>query len=114
MRPIVLTLLLLLAADCVFALPVPSVDIGPSGRTAFAVSQEPEQAEEAERKPGPASLEEAIEIAIKRYGGSAAGAATVERDGARVHEVRLLNDEDGSVRTVRINPETGAIIPQER
>lgn len=70
------------------------------------------QAEE-EREPGPADLEEAIEIAVKRYGGEPAGAATVERDGRRVHEVRLLVD-DTVVRTVRIDPDTGAIIPPRR
>ena len=64
-----------------------------------------------EREPGPATLREAVEIAIERYGGREARAETVEREGRRVHEVRLLL-EDGSVRTVRINPDTGAILPQ--
>lgn len=66
-----------------------------------------------ERKPGPADLKEAIEIALKRYGGKAADAETVERNGRTVHEVRILLD-DGSVRTVRVDPRTGAIIPQRR
>ena len=66
------------------------------------------------REPGPADLKEAIEIALERFGGKAAEAATVERDGRRVHEIRLLLD-DGSVRTVRIDPATGAIIePREQ
>jgi hypothetical protein len=69
--------------------------------------------EEPEREPGPANLEEAIEIAKKRYGGEAARADTVVREGRRVHEIRLLG-EDNTVRTVRIDPETGRIIPQER
>jgi uncharacterized iron-regulated membrane protein len=68
--------------------------------------------EEKEREPGPADLQEAIEIALKRYGGEAAGASTVVREGKEVHEIRVLLD-DGRVRTVRINPDTGAIIPQE-
>ena len=66
-----------------------------------------------EREPGPANLEEAIEIALERYGGRAADAETVVREGRRVHEIRVLG-EDGSVRTVRVDPETGAIIPQRR
>jgi hypothetical protein len=66
-----------------------------------------------ERRPGPADLKEAIEIALKRYGGKAADAETVVRNGRTVHEVRILLD-DGSVRTVRIDPKTGAIIPQRR
>ena len=66
--------------------------------------------ERKEREPGPANLEEATEIAVERYGGEVAEAETVEREGRRVHEIRLLLS-DGSVRTVRIDPSTGAIIP---
>jgi uncharacterized membrane protein YkoI len=76
--------------------------------TPYAIAQESD-----EREPGPADLEEAIEIAVERYGGRATNAETVERDGQLVHEIRLFG-EDGSVRTVRIDPETGAIIPQRR
>jgi uncharacterized membrane protein YkoI len=72
-----------------------------------------QQADEREREPGPADLEEAIEIALKRYPGEAAGAETVVREGQRVHEVRVFG-QDGTVRTVRVDPETGAIIPQQR
>ncbi len=89
-----------------FAIPVSPVgDV--SYQPALAVSQASE-----ERQPGPADLEEAIEIALKRYGGRATRFETVVRDGKTVHEVRVLG-EDGSVRTVRIDPETGAIIPQQ-
>jgi hypothetical protein len=86
-----------------FAEPVQTAPV-----SALIITQETE-----EREPGPADLEEAIEIAIKRYGGTPAGANTVVREGRQVHEVRVLG-EDGSVRTVRIDPETGAIIPQRR
>ena len=72
----------------------------------------PLQEERKPREPGPATLREAVEIAIERYGGREARAETVEREGRRVHEVRLLL-EDGSVRTVRIDPNTGAILPQQ-
>jgi uncharacterized membrane protein YkoI len=73
--------------------------------------QHPLQAQERRpREPGPATLREAVEIAIERYGGRETRAETVERDGRRVHEIRLLLD-DGSVRTVRVNPDTGAILP---
>ena len=77
----------------------------PAGRAAEYTLQQ-----ERQREPGPADLKEAIEIALERYGGEAADAETVERDGRRVHEIKLLLD-DGSVRTVRIDPATGAIIP---
>jgi len=72
-----------------------------------------QQRQEEERPPGPANLEEAIEIALKRYGGRAADADTVVRDGQRVHEIRVFG-EDGVVRTVRVDPETGRILPQRR
>jgi uncharacterized membrane protein YkoI len=74
-----------------------------------AAALEPMQ-ERPPREPGPADLKEAIDIALERYGGEAADAETVERDGRQVHEVKLLL-ADGSVRTVRIDPGTGAIIP---
>jgi uncharacterized membrane protein YkoI len=64
------------------------------------------------REPGPANLAEAVEIAIERYGGRATKSETVERNGRRVHEIRLYL-EDGSVRTVLVDPETGAILPQQ-
>lgn len=65
---------------------------------------------EGERTPGPTSLEQAVQIAIKRFGGRAAGSETVVLEGGkRVHEVRVLGDE-GNVRTVRIDPETGAVL----
>ena len=100
--------LVLLTVNTAAAYPLP-LGVEPAhDRSPFVVSQEAQ-----EREPGPATLEEAIEIAVELYGGELAGAATVERDGRMVHEVRLLVD-DTSVRTVRIDPDTGAIIPQAR
>jgi uncharacterized membrane protein YkoI len=65
---------------------------------------------EAPDKPGPTSLAQAIQIAIERFGGRAAGSETVVLEsGERVHEVRLLGEE-GNARTVRIDPETGEIL----
>jgi uncharacterized iron-regulated membrane protein len=111
MRTIVTAVILLFALPPVLAFPVRSGGDATGPSTPLVASQ---QSEESEREPGPASLEEAIEIAVKRYGGEPAGAATVERDGRRVHEVRLLDEASGSVRTVRIDPDTGAIIPPPR
>lgn len=101
-------LLVLLSVSTATAYPIPERGEPGYDATPFTVSQEAE-----ERQPGPATLEEAIEIAVKRYGGRATRSETVERDGRTVHEIRLLVD-DTSVRTVRIDPETGAIIPQAR
>jgi uncharacterized membrane protein YkoI len=109
MRSTPIVMILLLAMPSAFAFPVgasPEPDIA---RTSLAASQERQ-----EREPGPATLEEAIEIAVERYGGRPAGAETVVRDGKRVHEIKVLNEENGSVRTVRIDPETGAIVPPRR
>ena len=100
--------LALLTVNTAAAFPVPPLGEPADDRSPLVVSQETE-----EREPGPATLEEAIEIALKRYGGQATRSETVERDGQLVHEVRVLG-EDGSVRTVRIDPGTGAIIPQAR
>lgn len=105
------SLLLLAIAAPAVALPVPaasgSSEIGvATGRFLITQAEDP-------RPPGPADLREAIEIAQKQFGGQVAGSETVVRDGRTLHEVKLLGD-DGTVRTVRIDPGTGAIIPQER
>ena len=106
--------LIAVAAVGLFVLsPAYGIPVSQAGKTPFQSAPLAASQESDERKPGPADLEEAIDIAIKRYGGRAAGAETVVRDGRRQHEVRVFSD-DGSVRTVRIDPETGAIIPQRR
>jgi hypothetical protein len=111
LRRLAMPCFFLLLAGAADARPLPSADPATGVPQRLLTLQEEE--EEKEREPGPADLEEAIEIALKRYGGRAAGADTVVREGRRVHEIRVLSEE-GSVRTVRIDPETGAIIPQER
>jgi uncharacterized membrane protein YkoI len=98
----------LLAQAPVFARSLPAPALVGMAQGPVAAMQQP-----VEREPGPADLQEAIEIALERFGGSAASAETVVRDGREVHEIKVLGD-DGSVRTVRIDPETGAVIPQER
>ena len=107
-RQTLLALLVLSWVDASFAIAITPPGGIDDVRTSYSVSQNAE-----EREPGPADLEEAIEIALARYGGRAADAETVVRDGRTVHEITVLGD-DGSVRTVRIEPETGAIIPQGR
>jgi hypothetical protein len=108
LRSVLTTIAILAAAAPLQARQRPSLDPAPSVAAQFVVMQARER-----RPPGPADLNEAIEIAQKRYGGEVSRADTVERDGRQVHEVRLLVD-DGNVITVRIDPATGAIIPQER
>lgn len=107
-RLLLAMILCLLMQTLVFARSLPEPALGGPARGPVLAMQQP-----AEREPGPANLQQAIEIALERFGGSAASAETVVRDGREVHEIKVLG-EDGSVRTVRIDPETGAVIPQER
>jgi uncharacterized membrane protein YkoI len=106
--------LILITAPAILAQsPAFAVSVALAGTAEFDAPRLVASQDSPEREPGPADLEEAIEIALKRYGGQAAGAETVVREGQRVHEVRVFG-EDGTVRTVRIDPDTGAIIPQQR
>ena len=108
MRTATFASLLSLALGQAGAFPLPTEARAAQSEPALVAVQEGEQ-----REPGPADLQEAIEIALKRYGGQAADADTVVRDGRRVHEIKVLSDE-GIVRTVRIDPDTGAIIQPRR
>lgn len=109
-RPCCIASIVLLTATPAGArsLPAPAATAFAAGGTGDFVVQQRQ-----ERPPGPANLEEAIEIVLERYGGQATRSETVVREGRRVHEIRVLG-EDGSVRTVRVDPETGRIIPQRR
>jgi uncharacterized membrane protein YkoI len=64
-------------------------------------------AEVAQR--GSVSLSQATALAQRRYRGRVVRAETVMRGGRTVHEIRILG-EDGRVRTVRIDAETGAFL----
>ncbi|MES9824966.1 MAG: PepSY domain-containing protein [Candidatus Thiodiazotropha endolucinida] len=55
---------------------------------------------------GDMSLDQAVEQAKQRLGGRVISAETRERDGKRVHNVRILT-KDGKVRRLRINAEGG-------
>jgi uncharacterized membrane protein YkoI len=74
----------------------------------------PVSAQDAEREPGPADLEEAIEIAEALYGGDMNRAETVVREGREVHEIRLYDEAAGTVRTVWIDPDTGLVVQPRR
>jgi uncharacterized membrane protein YkoI len=103
------TIRILILVAAVLVMPLAAAQDPP---VSFELVQE---SEEREREPAPADLAKAIEIAVEHTGGEAAGAETVEREGRQVHEIKvLLDDGSGSVQTVTIDPETGAIIPQER
>lgn len=65
---------------------------------------DPPQAMIAQR--GSISLQQATEMARRQHQGRVVRAETVARGGRLVHEIRILGD-DGRVRTVRIDAETG-------
>ncbi len=55
---------------------------------------------------GDISLDQAVEQARERVGGRVISAETREREGRRVHNVRILTEE-GKVRRLQINAEGG-------
>ena len=57
---------------------------------------------------GRVSLQDAVSIATSRVPGRVVRAETVDRNGRRVHEVLIRNDE-GVVRTVRVDAESGTV-----
>lgn len=62
------------------------------------------------RAPVAVSLQEAVEIAMRRRPGRVVRAVTVDAGGGRrVHEVRILSDEGGRVVTVRVDAQTGRL-----
>ncbi len=58
---------------------------------------------------GSLSLQEATAIATRQVQGRVVRAETVSRGGRLIHEIRILG-EDGRVRTVRIDAETGQML----
>lgn len=58
---------------------------------------------------GGVSLERATQMAVSRFPGRVVRAETTSRNGRRVHNVRVLG-EDGRVRNVRIDAQTGQFL----
>lgn len=58
---------------------------------------------------GRTSLDEAVRKVRDRFGGKVLKASTQTRNGRAIHHIRLLTD-DGRVRTVRVDAETGRIL----
>ena len=61
------------------------------------------------QRGGGVSLAQAQAIATSRFQGRVVRAETVNQGGRMVHEIRILGD-DGRVRTVRVDAETGAVL----
>jgi hypothetical protein len=52
------------------------------------------------------TLDEAAQKAAKQYDAKVISARTIQRDGRRIHEIKLLT-QDGVVKTVRIPEDSG-------
>jgi uncharacterized membrane protein YkoI len=61
------------------------------------------------QRGGGVSREQATAMALMRYPGRVVRAETVQMGDRVVHEIRILGD-DGRVRTVRIDAQTGAFL----
>jgi uncharacterized membrane protein YkoI len=66
------------------------------------------QRHEPRVEPAGVSLDQAVEMAQRRYRAKAVKAQTVDSGGRRVHQIRLLSTE-GKVWTVRVDAESGAM-----
>lgn len=66
------------------------------------------QRHEQRGEPGGVSLDQAVEMAQRRFRAKAVRAETVDSGGKRVHQIRLLSAE-GKVWTVRVDAESGAM-----
>jgi uncharacterized membrane protein YkoI len=66
------------------------------------------QRHEPRVEPAGISLDQAVEMAQRRYRAKAVKAQTVDSGGRRVHQIRLLSTE-GKVWTVRVDAESGAM-----
>ncbi|HKU15323.1 MAG TPA: PepSY domain-containing protein [Steroidobacteraceae bacterium] len=66
------------------------------------------QRHEPRIEPSSVSLDQAVEMAQRRYRAKAVKAETVQNGGKRVHQIRLLSAE-GKVWTVRVDAESGAM-----
>ncbi|HKR35178.1 MAG TPA: PepSY domain-containing protein [Steroidobacteraceae bacterium] len=59
-------------------------------------------------EPSRVSLDQAVEMAQRRFRAKAVKAETVQSGGKQVHQIRLLSAE-GKVWTVRVDAESGAM-----
>ena len=91
----------------VAALPAHAQSYPETGPGSAFVPDEPPPAFIAQR--GRLSLAQATAMAQGRYQGRVVRAETVQQGGRVIYEIRILGN-DGRVRTVRIDAETGAVM----
>jgi len=66
------------------------------------------QRHDRQTESGGISLDQAVDMAQRRFRAKAVKAQTVESEGRRVHQIRLLSAE-GKVWTVRVDAQSGAM-----
>lgn len=96
-----LPLVLLVLASICLSVPVQAAD-GLPGQHAAGQSRPIVLAK------GEMSLDAAVEMVRERFGGKVISASTTSRGGKKVHVIKLLSDQ-GRVRTVRVDAQTGRI-----
>jgi hypothetical protein len=110
-RPIIkplTALVLAFAAGSALARPQPWPDAQQTGAAEQPVAETGAvPAQRVMPAQGQISLQQAIEIATRRYPGTVVSAETTTRDGRVVHEIRILGEDRVRVRTVRVDAQSG-------
>jgi uncharacterized membrane protein YkoI len=101
-------------AVCCFAAALATLVMGsaharPVVETATLDWADPQPRARLVQRGGGISLQQATAIALSRFQGRVVRAETVGRGGRPVHEIRILGD-DGRVRTVRIDAQSGEFL----
>jgi uncharacterized membrane protein YkoI len=62
------------------------------------------------QRGGGVSLQQATSIALNAFPGRVVGARTVQMGDRAVHEIRILGEDGRTVRTLRVDAQTGALL----
>jgi uncharacterized membrane protein YkoI len=81
---------------------------GDRGRGGKDSGREEDRGREQDRGRG-MSLDQAVDVAQRRFRARVVRADTIDADGRRVYVLRLLSNEDGRVWSVRVDAATGSM-----
>ena len=62
------------------------------------------------QRGGGVSLQQATSIALRAFPGRVVGARTVQMGDRAVHEIRILGEDGRTVKTFRVDAQTGALL----
>ena len=62
------------------------------------------------QRGGGVSLQQATSIALNAFPGRVVGARTIQMGDRAVHEIRILGEDGRTVRTFRVDAQTGALL----